>query len=37
MAEDLVGQFARGAKVLQIHAGTEGIQIRAMAKDLLKG
>ncbi|MEZ4278635.1 MAG: acyl-CoA dehydrogenase family protein [Myxococcota bacterium] len=37
MAEYVVEQLARDAKVLQIYAGTDEIQIRAIAKDLLKG
>ena len=37
MSEYVVEQFARDAKVLQIYAGTDEIQIRAIAKDLLKG
>jgi alkylation response protein AidB-like acyl-CoA dehydrogenase len=35
MAEYQVEQLARDAKVLQIYAGTDEIQIRAIAKDLL--
>ncbi len=35
MAEYRVEQFARDAKVLQIYAGTDEIQISAIAKDLL--
>ena len=35
MAEYRVEQLARDAKVLQIYAGTDEIQIRAIAKDLL--
>ena len=35
MSEYVVEQFARDAKVLQIYAGTDEIQIRAIAKDLL--
>ena len=37
MSEYVVEQLARDAKVLQIYAGTDEIQIRAIAKDLLKG
>jgi alkylation response protein AidB-like acyl-CoA dehydrogenase len=37
MAEYKVEQLARDSKVLQIYAGTDEIQIRAIAKDLLKG
>jgi len=37
MSEYVVEQFARDAKVLQIYAGTDEIQIRAIAKDLLAG
>ena len=37
MAEYRVEQLARDAKVLQIYAGTDEIQIRAIAKELLKG
>jgi alkylation response protein AidB-like acyl-CoA dehydrogenase len=37
MAEFQVEQLARDAKVLQIYAGTDEIQIRAIAKELLKG
>ena len=37
MSEYKVEQFARDAKVLQIYAGTDEIQIRAIAKDLLRG
>jgi alkylation response protein AidB-like acyl-CoA dehydrogenase len=37
MSEYKVEQLARDAKVLQIYAGTDEIQIRAIAKDLLKG
>ncbi len=37
MAEYKVEQLARDAKVLQIYAGTDEIQIRAIAKELLKG
>jgi hypothetical protein len=37
MAEYVVEQLARDAKVLQIYAGTDEIQIRAIAKELLKG
>jgi alkylation response protein AidB-like acyl-CoA dehydrogenase len=37
MSEYVVEQFARDAKVLQIYAGTDEIQIRAIAKELLKG
>ena len=36
MSEYVVEQFARDAKVLQIYAGTDEIQIRAIAKALLK-
>ena len=36
MAEYQVEQLARDAKVLQIYAGTDEIQIRAIAKDLLE-
>ncbi len=36
MAEFRVEQLARDAKVLQIYAGTDEIQIRAIAKDLLE-
>jgi alkylation response protein AidB-like acyl-CoA dehydrogenase len=36
MSEYVVEQFARDAKVLQIYAGTDEIQIRAIARDLLK-
>jgi alkylation response protein AidB-like acyl-CoA dehydrogenase len=35
MAEYQVEQLARDAKVLQIYAGTDEIQIRAIAHDLL--
>ncbi|MDJ0789811.1 MAG: acyl-CoA dehydrogenase family protein [Myxococcota bacterium] len=35
MSEYVVEQLARDAKVLQIYAGTDEIQIRAIAKDLL--
>ena len=35
MAEYKVEQLARDAKVLQIYAGTDEIQIRAIARDLL--
>ncbi len=35
MAEYRVEQLARDAKVLQIYAGTDEIQIRAIARDLL--
>ena len=35
MAEYAVEQLARDSKVLQIYAGTDEIQIRAIAKDLL--
>jgi alkylation response protein AidB-like acyl-CoA dehydrogenase len=35
MAEYQVEQLARDAKVLQIYAGTDEIQIRAIARDLL--
>jgi hypothetical protein len=35
MAEYLVEQLARDAKVLQIYAGTDEIQIGAIARDLL--
>lgn len=37
MSEYVVEQFARDSKVLQIYAGTDEIQIRAIAKELLKG
>jgi alkylation response protein AidB-like acyl-CoA dehydrogenase len=37
MSEYVVEQFARDAKVLQIYAGTDEIQIRAIARALLKG
>ncbi|MBW2244208.1 MAG: acyl-CoA dehydrogenase, partial [Deltaproteobacteria bacterium] len=37
MAEYHVEQLARDAKVLQIYAGTDEIQIRAIARDLLTG
>jgi alkylation response protein AidB-like acyl-CoA dehydrogenase len=37
MSEYIVEQFARDAKVLQIYAGTDEIQIRAIAKELLRG
>ncbi|MEE8508513.1 MAG: acyl-CoA dehydrogenase family protein [Myxococcota bacterium] len=37
MSEYVVEQLARDAKVLQIYAGTDEIQIRAIAKDLLAG
>ncbi len=37
MSEYRVEQLARDAKVLQIYAGTDEIQIRAIAKDLLRG
>jgi alkylation response protein AidB-like acyl-CoA dehydrogenase len=37
MAEYQVEQLARDAKVLQIYAGTDEIQIRAIARDLLTG
>jgi len=37
MSEYFVEQLARDAKVLQIYAGTDEIQIRAIAKDLLVG
>ncbi|MBY0399202.1 acyl-CoA dehydrogenase family protein, partial [Myxococcota bacterium] len=37
MAEYTVEQLARDAKVLQIYAGTDEIQIRAIARELLKG
>lgn len=37
MSEYVVEQLARDSKVLQIYAGTDEIQIRAIAKDLLKG
>jgi len=36
MAEYVVEQLARDAKVLQIYAGTDEIQIRAIARELLK-
>ena len=35
MAEYRVEQLARDAKVLQIYGGTDEMQIRAIAKDLL--
>ena len=35
--EYLVEQLARDSKVLQIYAGTDEIQIRAIAKELLTG
>jgi alkylation response protein AidB-like acyl-CoA dehydrogenase len=37
MAEFRVEQLARDAKVLQIYAGTDEIQITQIAKDLLRG
>jgi alkylation response protein AidB-like acyl-CoA dehydrogenase len=37
MSEYVVEQFARDAKVLQIYAGTDEIQICAIAKELLRG
>jgi alkylation response protein AidB-like acyl-CoA dehydrogenase len=37
MSEYRVEQLARDSKVLQIYAGTDEIQIRAIAKDLLRG
>ncbi len=37
MSEYGVEQLARDAKVLQIYAGTDEIQIRAIARDLLRG
>jgi len=37
MSEYVVEQFAHDAKILQIYAGTDEIQIRAIAKDLLRG
>jgi len=37
MAEYQVEQLARDAKALQIYAGTDEIQIRAIARDLLSG
>ncbi len=37
MSEYVVEQLARDSKVLQIYAGTDEIQIRAIAKDLLAG
>jgi len=37
MSEYVVEQLARDSKVLQIYAGTDEIQIRAIARDLLKG
>ena len=37
MSEYIVEQLARDSKVLQIYAGTDEIQIRAIAKDLLRG
>jgi alkylation response protein AidB-like acyl-CoA dehydrogenase len=36
MAEYHVEQLARDAKVLQIYAGTDEIQIRAVARELLR-
>ena len=36
MAEFQVEQLARDAKVLQIYAGTDEIQITHIAKDLLR-
>ncbi len=36
MSEYVVEQLARDSKVLQIYAGTDEIQIRAIARDLLK-
>jgi len=36
MSEFRVEQLARDAKVLQIYAGTDEIQIVAIAKDLLR-
>jgi len=36
MAEYRVEQLARDAKVLQIYAGTDELQIIAIAKDLLR-
>jgi alkylation response protein AidB-like acyl-CoA dehydrogenase len=36
MSEFRVEQLARDAKVLQIYAGTDEIQITAIAKDLLR-
>ncbi len=37
MPEYQVKQLARDAKVFQIYAGTDEIQIRAIGLDLLKG
>ena len=37
MSEYVVEQLARDAKVLQIYAGTNKIQIHTIAKELLKG
>lgn len=37
MSEYVVEQLARDSKVLQIYAGTDEIQIRAIARDLLRG
>ncbi len=37
MSEYVVEQLARDSKVLQIYAGTDEIQIRAIAKELLAG
>jgi hypothetical protein len=37
MAEYQVEQLARDAKVLQIYAGTDEIQIRTIARELLQG
>ncbi len=37
MSEYVVEQLARDSKVLQIYAGTDEMQIRAIAKDLLRG
>ena len=37
MSEYQVEQLARDAKVLQIYAGTDEIQIRAIARSLLTG
>ena len=37
MAEFQVEQLCRDAKVLQIYAGTDEIQVSQIARDLLKG
>ena len=37
MSEFVVEQLARDSKVLQIYAGTDEIQLRAIAQDLLSG